>query len=378
MIFAFYSVESVLFGGLLMLDITVLKSKKNIFIYFRVGNQEDEMEYPVRYRVIIPVIFSLILFHSCLKKEPPAVITGEISDITSSSATCTGTVISEGSSSLYTRGVCWSTDPEPTVDNEFTNTGKGLGTYASTMTRLNGSTRYYVRAYATNRDGTGYGDEIFFHTAPRDIVFNQSLTYGTMTDQDGNEYRTIQIGQQTWMAQNLRAVNYTDGSEIPNITDAVQWSGLTSGACCYYENDTINRSIYGLLYNWYAVADTRKICPDGWHVPTDAEFTILEEYLGGTNYAGMKMKEVSQVHWASPNLGATNESGFTAVPGGSRNWSFQFDFRHLGYYSVFWTSTGLHADGQNAYCRYLYSNSVEAARSTWNKTAGFSVRCVKD
>ena len=325
---------------------------------------------------IIPVFLVLILL-SCEKKEVPVVETGVISDISGSSAVCSATVVSEGSSPLYTRGVCWSLDPKPTISNDFTNNGNGLGEYSSTITKLNGSTLYFVRAYATNDDGTGYGEQVSFRSAPRSIVFNQSLTYGSLTDQDGNNYRTIQIGGQTWMAENLRAVHYRDGSPIENVTEIFNWTSLASGAWCYYENDTLNRSIYGGLYNWFAVDDPRNICPAGWHVPSDEEFTQLEEYLGGSDYAGIKMREVSQVHWASPNIGATNESGFTAIPGGTRYWSHS-DFFYQGYFATFWTSSSLTTDTQRAWYRYLATNEVKIESSLWWKITGFSVRCIRD
>jgi uncharacterized protein (TIGR02145 family) len=332
------------------------------------------------YRITVSVILviSVIIFQSCEKKKIPVVETGEISNITGSTATCVGTVIDEGSSPLYTRGVCWSENSEPTIDDNFTNNGTGVGTYTSTMTRLYGSTEYYVRAYATNDDGTGYGDEVIFHTAPRNIVFNSAVTYGSLTDYDGNKYRTVQIGQQTWMAENLRVIHYNDGSEIRNVTDMYYWSQQTEGAWCYYENDTLNRNIYGVLYNWYAVDDQHKLCPDGWHVPNVNEWTILEESLGGSNYAGMKMKETGQSHWANPNLGATNESGFTALPGGSRYLSIQYDFWNFGYYAIFWTSSEVYSNNQNAYYRYLSSEGVNVVNSSWKKLTGFSVRCVKN
>ena len=326
---------------------------------------------------IIIILFACMI-QACTKKVVPVVETGSITNITGSSATCEGTVIAEGSSPLYTRGVCWSVDPSPTIDGSFTNNGTGLGAYSSSMTKLDGSTKYYVRAYATNNEGTGYGNQITFRTAPRSIIFNQAITYGSMTDQEGNNYRTLKIGDQTWMAENLRTKHYRDGSGIPNVTEPVTWAGLITGGYCYYDNDTLNRQTYGALYNWFVIDDERKICPAGWHVSTDAEWTILENSLGGSTYAGMKMKEISQIHWESPNIGATNESGFTALPGGARYWSFQNDFFNLEYFSLFWTSTEAHNDSQSAWFRSLSYNGVDVERDTWWKITGFSIRCVKD
>jgi uncharacterized protein (TIGR02145 family) len=329
-------------------------------------------------RMMVVLIFSALLFHACEKKVVPVVITGEVTDITGSSATCAGEVIDEGSSPIYTRGICWSVNENPTVDDDFTNSGTGLGSYTSNLVRLDGSTVYYVRAYATNDDGTGYGDEVSFQTAPREIIFNQAITYGSLTDQDGNTYRSVDIGEQTWMAENLRAVHYRDGSEIPKVTDLYTWTDLTTGGFCYYDNDSLNKYIYGALYNWYVIEDERKICPEGWHVPSDEEWTELENYMGGSLYAGMKLKEIGQSHWASPNVGATNESGFTGLPGGARYWSFQHDFWSLEYFGIWWSSTESYTDSQSAWYRYISTNSVDVASDIWWKITGFSIRCVKD
>lgn len=138
----------------------------------------------------------------------------------------------------------------------------------------------------------------------------------TVTDYDGNVYQTVLIGDQCWMMENLKVTHYRNGDPIPHVTDGVTWGNLTSGAYCNYNNDEGNVATYGRLYNWYAVDDSRNIAPAGWHVPSDAEWQTLVDYLGGDAVAGGKMKEAGTTHWASPNTGATNESGFTALPGG--------------------------------------------------------------
>src|ERR1035437_682216 len=175
-------------------------------------------------------------------------------------------------------------------------------------------------------------------------VFNNNLTYGTMTDQDGNVYKTITIGTQTWMAENLRTIKYRDGTPIPNVTDNTTWTNLTTDAYCNYNNttsaDTI--AIYGRLYNWYAATNSHNIAPIGWHVPTEAEWTTLIYYLGGYSVAGGKMKETGTTHWKTPNTGATNESGFTALPSGVRSdWRTTpiGKFVNMGYHTIYWSST---------------------------------------
>ena len=145
-----------------------------------------------------------------------------------------------------------------------------------------------------------------------DIVFNPNITYGSITDIDGNTYKTVTIGTQTWMAENLKVTKYNDGIAIPNVTDNTAWRELTTGALCDYGNTPSNSETYGKLYNWHAV-NTGKLCPTGWHVPSDAEWTELTDYLGGTSVAGDKLKETGSTHWSNLRTGATNETGFTAL-----------------------------------------------------------------
>jgi uncharacterized protein (TIGR02145 family) len=211
-------------------------------------------------------------------------------------------------------------------------------------------------------------------------VFNTGLTYGTMTDQDGNIYKTITIGTQTWMAENLRTTKYRDSTEIPNVTDNTAWEALTTGAYCNYNNTTSADTIatYGRLYNWYAATDSRNIAPAGWHVPTDAEWTTLTTYLGGESVAGGKMKETGITHWISPNTGATNESGFSALPSGTRNWYDDFDFFiYLGVSTNFWSTTAYMAPYSYS-CFLVYCVADAYCYSFDNKLYGYAVRLIKD
>lgn len=205
--------------------------------------------------------------------------------------------------------------------------------------------------------------------------FNPDLTYGTMTDIDGNVYKTIVVGTQTWMAENLKVTKYRTGEDIPVITDDMEWDSLTSGAYCNPNFFSGSATGYGLLYNWYSVNDSRNIAPSGWHVPTHSEWIILSEYLGGKNIAGGKLKESGTVHWKSPNNDATNETGFTALPSGCRNSDGYFS--EMGTYAYFWTST--EANASLAWFRYLnyYYPKVQESYS-YGKSCGFSVRCIKD
>jgi uncharacterized protein (TIGR02145 family) len=208
-------------------------------------------------------------------------------------------------------------------------------------------------------------------------VFNSSVTYGTLTDQDGNIYKTVTIGKQTWMAENLRTTKYRDGTAILNVTDNKAWRNLTTGAYCNYNNtesaDTI--ATYGRLYNWYAATDSRNIAPAGWHIPTDAEWTTLTTYLGGNSVAGGKMKETGTMHWTSPNTGATNESGFTCLPSGD---NYDGLFGNFSFSCEYWSSTQYDAtDAWSNYLGFWLADYLHGGNGSSVKY-GLSVRLVMD
>jgi uncharacterized protein (TIGR02145 family) len=180
------------------------------------------------------------------------------------------------------------------------------------------------------------------------------------------------------MAENLKTAKYNDGTVIPNVINETQWYDLTTGAFAYYNNDAANNAKYGKLYNWYAVSPTtngnKNVCPTGWHVPSDAEWTVLTDYLGGATVAGGKMKEVGTTSWNNPNTNATNTSLFTGLPGGFRASSGYY--YHIGYYGNWWSSS--ENSTSYAWYRNLYSSNGSAYRSNFNKHYGFSVRCLRD
>lgn len=194
------------------------------------------------------------------------------------------------------------------------------------------------------------------------------------TDADGNNYPTVTIGAQVWMAENLKTTHYSNGDELPEIADSAAWIALTNGAYCWYENDIANKPVYGALYNWYTVADSRNVCPLGWHTPTDAEWVTLVINLGGETVAGGKIKETGTIHWAEPNTGATNETGFTGRPAGLRY--SDGTFISIGGNGYFWTTTEI--SSTKSQCYVLNSNQAAVFYYSKDKIRGHSVRCIKD
>lgn len=210
----------------------------------------------------------------------------------------------------------------------------------------------------------------------RTIITNLDTAYdrGDLKDVDGNSYAIIKIGNQQWIARNLKVTRYNDGTSIDYVTDDTTWSFLSTGAYCWYNNDKATyKNTYGALYNWHTV-NTGKLCPTGWHVPTDAEWSTLTTSLGGESVADGKLKETGTTHWHSSNTGATNESGFTALPGGNRCNCGAFDI--IGYNGTWWSSTEY--DTYSAYTVSMYDGYSFISRSNNHKSYGFSVRCVRD
>jgi len=199
---------------------------------------------------------------------------------------------------------------------------------------------------------------------------------GTVTDIESNIYNAVIIGNQVWMAENLKVTKYRDGTAIPTGHTNSDWANLSTGAYAIYNNNASNEvDTYGNLYNWYAVDDSRNIAPEGWHVPTVAEWTTLISYLGGGQVAGGKLKETGTTHWNSPNEGATNESGFTALPGGYRNYE-NGNYSFMGKLGYFWSTTD-HVSGR-AWSRPLHYMGSHISSNSETKGHGFSIRCVRE
>jgi len=312
----------------------------------------------------------------------PELATVTIITITSSSANFGGNITSDGGETVTTCGVCWSTSLTPTVSDNTTNDWDEADKFTSKISGLTPETIYYVRAYATNSVGTGYGSTVSFTTF--------ETGKGTLTDRDGNLYQIIKIGNQWWMAENLKVTHYRNGATISNVADNTEWANIITGAHCSYGNNPSNVTMYGNLYNWYAVDDSRDIAPKGWHVPTDEEWQELEIYLGmspsaaisGTTWRGTdeggKLKEAGTAHWNAPNTGATNESGFTALPGGGRSSleNFEGKFEYKNVYASLWSSSD--ESTSQAWFRNLGHSHSDVKRNRISKNNGFSVRCIMD
>ncbi len=294
-----------------------------------------------------------------------AVLTTEIPSATgTTTGSGGGNITNDGGSAVTVRGVCWSTSANPTISGNKTINGAGTGSFTSEIAGLAPNTRYHVRAYATNSVGTAYGTDRTFTTDPVSIQ-----------DYDDNNYNVIRVGTQVWIKENLKTTHFNDGTAVPLVTGNAAWISLTTPGYCWYGNNESNKDVYGALYNWHAV-DAGNLCPGGWHVPTDAEWLVLINYLGGASPAGGRLKETGTSHWQAPNTGATNESGFTARPGG-RRLDTTGTFELIGNSGFWWAADKY--DTSNAWYRRINSDEDRVFRvNQGGLKTGMSVRCIKD
>jgi uncharacterized protein (TIGR02145 family) len=327
------------------------------------------MKKRVNILTVIGLASVIFLAYGCKKAVLPTVTTAEVSAITINSAISGGEITADGGDDIIAKGVCWNTTSAPTIADSKTSDGKGITGFTSNMSGLQAGTLYSVRAYATNSAGTAYGEEFTFITKIADI--------------DGNQYTVVKIDNQMWMAENLKTTKLNDNTTIPNVSDNVAWSGLSTAAYCWYNNDEAYfKPLYGAFYNWYAVG-TGKLCPTGWHVPTDAEYNALELSLGmpsaqldiwgwrGTDQ-GTQMKNTTG--WNTGENG-NNKSGFAALPGGYRYYT-DGSFYGNNILSYWWTGTEHDAD--RAWYRRLDGNNAGVYKASTNKPAGKYVRCIKN
>ena len=257
----------------------------------------------------------------------------------------------------------------------------GIGTSNPTATailELTDSTRGFLppRLTSLQRDAitSPVNGLMIFNTSTNGIEIKTTYGWISLTASSADALPTIQIGTQKWMSKNLDVAFYRNGDPIPQVTDPTAWAALTTGAWCYNNNDSTLGTTYGKLYNWYAVNDTRGLAPQGWHIPSDAEWITFENTLGGSSVAGGKMKEAGTLHWTNPNVGGNNNSGWAGLPGGYRN--FNGTWQTVGINGLWWSSTDY--DTFYASFHYLVYSNANAIRDEGIKMAGYSVRCVRD
>jgi uncharacterized protein (TIGR02145 family) len=350
--------------------------------------------------VFLLLVNVLVLVPSCKKpeeKELVKVTTVPVSHITRTSGYLEGSFINEGTDTIISYGFCWNTEPQPTFDdnrivvNQMKTGNTTNGTYLNRIKGLSPNTTYYVKAYAITVKSKIFGEQESFTTKPAtvNITFNPDLTYQSISDIDGNIYKTIKIDDQEWMAENLKTTRFNDGSAIPLVTEDDMWIRQnTPGYCWYYNNEAVFKNIYGGYYNWYAVS-AGKLCPSGWHVPSEDEWNKLKLFLGMTpdqleegselfpnTTAGNKIKETGTVNWVEENTDATNESGFTALPGGWRNSSASFDGE--GEAGGWWSAAVL-TPYHVILANWVADFTASIFRSHGlTENTGQNVRCVKD
>lgn len=327
------------------------------------------------------------------KEILPIVTTSEVSFITCTTAKAGGLITLQEGAKFTESGICWGTETNPTLDNNKIANYGSSNSYTLSIFGLTTGTTYFVRAYAKNNSSITYGNEVSFSTP----------SFGSMSDIDGNVYKTIKIGNQIWMAENLKVTRYQNGDLIPTVTDAANWKKLTTGGKCSFNNNDSYINTYGYLYNWFTINDVRKIAPVGWHIPSDNEWSTLIKYLIANGYnadactdcnnaakslaatTGWTIYNHTYYNAIGNDLSKNNKSGFSALPGGRRttiNGDDKYDlpvFLSLGNSGYWWSST--------EYSK-LYPNLAISKRLDYNvdimgqnyseKQFGLSIRCIKD
>ena len=357
--------------------------------YVTVGGTEYQSQV-IRQNQFVSEIF-VLNFNVFSPMGFATVTTDAATNVGAFTATCGGNVTDDGGYSVIARGICWSTSPNPVFNDNHLSCGDSMGAFSGQLAGLDANTTYYVRAYAVNSVGTAYGEQVSFTTFGNGQPCPGAAT---VTDVDNNTYNTVRIGQQCWMKENLKTTHYADGTSIP-----LGSSSNTTTAYRYYpNNDSSNVSTYGYLYNWLAVmynsassdanpSGVQGICPTGWHVPSDAEWTQLtdyvssqSEYVCGSNNTYIAKAFASTTGWSSSsntcavsnNLSANNATGFSAVPAGYYS-DIYYSFGHLAY---IWSATQY--GSANAYCRDLGSAYAKVFRDYSTTDHGHSVRCLSD
>ncbi len=331
----------------------------------------------------------------------PEVITIEVYELTQTSARTGGIISSDSGESITARGVVFSTSQLPTIEDNLgvTNNGEGAGEFTSLVTELVPDTYYYLRAYAKLNNGTSYGNQIVFKTLRQVIPCPESPT---ISDIDGNIYNTVLIDEKCWMKENLKTTRYQNGNQIEYPgSDNAAWQSNTSGAFAWYNNDVNWKSSYGGLYNWHAVSNENGLCPEGWHVPSNNDWSILVDYLqeegfpdsNESNGAGNALKSCRQIdsplgsecattehpRWSAHNSHfGFDEFGFSALPGGYRlsSGNYSSGFNGSAFEAGAWWTTS-EASSSQTWSWTIYRESGEVPNGINNITKGLSIRCIK-
>jgi uncharacterized protein (TIGR02145 family) len=317
------------------------------------------------------LISAVYVFTGCQKEEfagVPVLSTAEVTQITGVWMTSGGNITSDGGATVTSRGIYWSTNPDQTNDLNITLDGSGTGNFTSNMSGLAGSTKYYVRAYATNSFGTAFGNQLSFTTR--------------ITDVEGNEYHSIIIGTQTWMAENLKVTHLNDGSAINLITSDLEWYTAKSSAYSWYYNIVPVGGDNSPLYNYFTV-NTGKLCPEGWSIPSDGQWKTLEMFLG------MSQAEADMIYWRGEGTstllkavdgwyvlnGIQDMYGFKALPAGIRHGATG-GFEGYNDEASWWSSSAY--DDSKAWYRSITSGESTVYRGNQFNQSGFSVRCIRN
>jgi uncharacterized protein (TIGR02145 family) len=323
-----------------------------------------------KYTHITYICFFLFLLIACKKVERDNQLDGFALVETKNATNLDGSSVAIGAKvdridetvTISQRGICYSVQKNPTIDDSIVINGSGYGEFETTISTLTGYTTYYARAFAKTSKGVAYGNQVLF----------TSNGYGSkISDLNGNSYKTVAIAGQFWMAENLKASSFNDGTSIPQVKDKFEWDNSAKPAWSFYNNDFQNNSVHGKLYNWYAIHPStngnKNICPIGWHVPSIAEVEQLKSVM-----YSKKLEMQSDFGWEYTN--GTNSSGFNGTPSGTR--SSDYGFMALGRNAMWWTTSEVYSYS----ARTLQLRDVDEIPQTFteNKVNGLSVRCVMD
>jgi uncharacterized protein (TIGR02145 family) len=327
--------------------------------------------------ILLPAtLFAMLLVIHCSKEYSgvgvPEVTTRGVDQITTNAARCGGSVEKENGFEVTAFGILVSDYDDFRKYDSLPCKMDQEDVFYGSLLNLNHGRQLYLRAWAVNKVGTGYGKTVSYIHTGSGISFNPDLTYDTLTDVDGNNYLTIKIGTQRWMAENLKTTHYNDGTPIPYLVPNEDWDTMLAPAYSWYLNDEAGyKATYGALYNWWT-ANTGKLCPIGWHVPDSVEWTKLVHFWAVSGEASTHLKEAGDMHWILNNEG-DNLSGFTALPGGYRansGW-----FYYLGYVGHYWASTKINQP-QGNYFVIIVNGGTGVVKCS--KQFGLNVRCLQD